>query len=203
MPTDQAEPIRRRLSELAGQDIVVVDAAKRTAGSWRSRYRLTELRADDELVGRLGWRGGGSRSPVPAETAEGPWLIRHARGPRLARVWSITDANDPTSTPVAELEKPQVGHIKLRSGTGLGLELKEVRAGDSALSMRRRWELATEGFPALAHIDRPTRGMKGVRLVVRVEPTGPDEPDLAPILLLSCTAVLVAQSEDITFVPSP
>ncbi len=193
---------RRSLSELAGQDIVVVDAAKKTAGRWRSRYRLTELRADDEVVGRLGWRGGSSRSPVPAETAEGAWLIRHSRGPRLARVWFIADAGDPTSAPVAELEKPQVGHMKLRSRAGLGLELKEVRAGDSVLSMRRRWELAAEGSPPLAHIDPPTKGMKGVRFVLRVEPGGAGEPELAPILLLACTAALVAQAEDIYFLPS-
>ena len=157
----------------------------------------------DELVGRLGWRGGSSRSPVPAETAEGPWLIRHSRGPRLAHVWSITDANDPTSTPLVELQKPQASGIKLRSRSGLELRLKNIRAGESALSMRRRWELAGEGSPPLAHIDPPAKGMKGVRLVVRVEPGGPDEPDLAPILLLACTAVLVAQSEDIAFVPTP
>ena len=161
------------------------------------------MRADDELVGRLGWRGGSSRSPVPAETAEGSWLIRHARGPRLARVWSITDANDPTSPPVAELEKPQAGSIKLRPRTGLVLELKQVRAGDSALSMRRRWELAAEGLPPLAHLDQPPKGMKRVRFVVRVEPDGVGEPDLAPILLLACTAALVAQAEDISFLPAP
>jgi hypothetical protein len=201
-PTGQAEPIRRRLSELVGQDILVVDAAKKTAGGWRNRYRLTELRANDEIVGRLGWRGGGSRSPVPAETAEGAWLIRHSRGPRLARAWSITDANDPTSAPVAELEKPQTSGIKLQSRTGLKLELKSVRGDDSSVSMRYRWELAPEGFPPLAHIDHPAKGMKDVRLVVRVEPSGPGEPDLAPILLLACTAALVMQAEDIFLLPS-
>lgn len=192
----------RRFDELAGQDIVLRDAAKKTAGSWRSRYRLTELYAGEELVARLGWRGGSSRSPVPAETAEGPWLIRHSRGPKLARVWSITDGNDPTSAPVAELEKPQIGHIKVRSRSGFALELKDVRVGDSPLSMRHRWELSAEDSPSLAHIDRPTKEMKGVRFTVRVEPAGTAEADLAPILLLACTAALVTQSEDIYFIPS-
>lgn len=192
----------RRFDELVGQDIVLRDAAKKTAGSWRSRYRLTELRIGEEMVGRLGWRGGSSRSPVPAETAEGSWLIRHSRGSRLARVWSIVDANDPASAPVAELEKPQVGHIKVRSRGGVELELKDIRVGDSPLSMRHRWELGAEDSQPIAHIDRPAKGMKGVHFIVRVEPAGAAEADLGPILLLASTAALVAQSEDIYFIPS-
>ncbi len=62
------------------------------------------------------------------------------------------------------------------------------------LSMRRRWELAAEGLPPFLHIDPAP---KSARLVVRIEPASVDEPDLAPILLLACTAVLVAVAEDV------
>ncbi|MGE5407728.1 MAG: hypothetical protein ACM3NV_03865 [Syntrophothermus sp.] len=200
--TEGDGPIRLRLADLAGEEVLIVDAPKKTAGGWRSRYRLTELRARGELVGRLGWRGGGSHSPVPAESAEGSWEIRHSRGSRLARVWSISDAADAAAAPVATLEKPQLGAIAVGAPGAPSLEMRSVRPEHSGFSLRRRWELAAEGQPPIAHIDQPAKGTKGVRCVLRVEPQGAAEPNLAPILLLACTAALVLAAEDIAFLPS-